>query len=398
LNNAYIYDALRTPRGKGKNTGSLHEVRAVELLSAVLKELQSRHSLDTSMVDDGIFGCVTPIEDQGGNIAKSALLYANWDNSVGGMQINRYCASGLDAVNIAAMKVRSGLEELIVAGGVESMSRVQMSKDEGPILFDPDLIAQTNYLPQGVAADLIGTIEGFSREELDEYAIQSQQRAFSAQTNGYFDKSIVPIKDKSGLIILAKDEYLRPQTTIETLAHLKSSFAEQGEMGFDAMALKKYPMIESIHTAGNSSGIVDGAAAVLIGSKEMGDKLNLRPRAKIISTASVSTEPTIMLTGHIAAAHKALQKANMTAKDIDIWEVNEAFASVVLKFKKDMNIEHDILNVCGGSIALGHPLGATGAMLIGIVLDELERRNKKTALIALCAGAGMGVATIIQIN
>jgi acetyl-CoA C-acetyltransferase len=396
---AYIFDALRTPRGNGKQTGSLHQVRAIELLTTVLRELQERHQLDTAQVDDGIFGCVTPVEDQGGNIAKAALLFADWDYSVGGMQINRFCCSGLDAVNLAAMKIRSGLEDLIVAGGVESMSRVPMNHDDGPILYDPDVVGKINYLPQGVAADLIATIEGFSREDVDAFALQSHNRAAAAQRNGYFSKSIIEIKNKTGLSILDKDEHVRTNTSLEALSGLKASFAEIGEMGFDAMALKKYPsveMINHVHTAGNSSGIVDGAAAVLIGNIEKGKMLGLTPRARVIATAAVSTEPTIMLTGHIAAAKKVLIKAGLTKRDIDLWEVNEAFAGVALKFQKDMDIDDTIMNVNGGAIALGHPLGATGAMLLGTVLDELERRNMKRALITLCGGAGMGVATIIE--
>ncbi len=396
---AYIFDALRTPRGKGKSSGALHEVRAIELLTTVLKELQHRHNLDTAQVDDGIFGCVTPVEDQGGNIAKAALLFADWDNSVAGMQINRFCCSGLDAVNLAAMKIRSGLEDLIVAGGVESMSRVPMTHDDGPILYDPDVVGKINYVPQGVAADLIATIEGFSREQVDTYALQSQHRAATAQRNGYFAKSLVQIKDRTGLTILGHDEHVRPEATYEALSRLKSSFYDIGESGFDAMAMKKYPSVERVnhvHTSGNSSGIVDGAAAVLVGTLEKGMALGLTPRARVIATSVVSTEPTIMLTGHVAAAKKALKKAGMTKKDIDLWEVNEAFAAVVLKFQKDMNIDDAILNVNGGAIALGHPLGATGAMLLGTVLDELERRQLKRALIALCGGAGMGVATIIE--
>ena len=396
---AYIYDALRTPRGKGKHKGSLYEVRAIDLLSDVLRELQRRNQLDTAQVDDGIFGCVSPIDDQGGNIAKAALLFADWSESVGGVQINRYCCSGLDAVNLAAMKIKSGFEDLIVAGGVESMSHVPMHADDGPILFDPDVVGKINYVPQGVAADLIATIEGFSRTDLDTYALQSHMRATNAQKNGYFLKSIVPIKDFVGLTILDYDEHVRQNADIETLNSLTPAFKDMGEMGFDAMTQNKYPSVEKVrhlHTAGNSSGIVDGAAAVLVGSKHKGDILGLKPRARIVSTAAVSTEPTIMLTGHIAAAHKALAKAGMTVKDIDLWEVNEAFAAVPLKFLKDFNLDDTIFNVNGGAIALGHPLGATGAMLLGTVLDELERRNLSTALVALCGGAGMGVATIIE--
>ena len=396
---AYIFDALRTPRGKGKSTGALHQVRAIELLTTVLKEMQCRHKLDTAQVDDGIFGCVTPIEDQGGNIAKAALLFADWDNSVGGMQINRFCCSGLDAVNLAAMKIRSGLEDIIVAGGVESMSRVPMGHDDGPILYDPDVVGKINYIPQGVAADLIATIEGFSREQVDAYALQSQNRAATAQRNGYFSKSIVEIKDRTGLTILNHDEHVRPDSTFEGLSQLSPSFLDLGESGFDAMAMKKYPSVERVnhvHTAGNSSGIVDGAAAVLVGTLEKGVALGLTPRARVLATSAVSTEPTIMLTGHVAAAKKALLKAGLTIKDIDLWEVNEAFAAVVLKFQKDMGVDDSIINVNGGAIALGHPLGATGAMMLGTVLDELERRNLKRALITLCGGAGMGVAMVIE--
>ena len=395
----YIFEALRTPRGKGKSTGALHQVRAIELLTTVLKEMQRRHNLDTAQVDDGIFGCVTPVEDQGGNIAKAALLFADWDNSVGGMQINRFCCSGLDAVNLAAIKIRSGLEDIIVAGGVESMSRVPMGQDDGPILYDPDVVGKINYIPQGVAADLIATIEGFSREQVDAYALQSQNRAASAQRNGYFSKSIVEIKDRTGLTILDHDEHVRPDTTFEALSQLSPSFFELGESGFDAMAMKKYPSVEKVnhvHTAGNSSGIVDGAAAVLVGTLEKGVALGLTPRARVLATSAVSTEPTIMLTGHVAAAKKVLKKAGVTIKDIDLWEVNESFAAVVLKFQKEMGLDESVINVNGGAIALGHPLGATGAMMLGTVLDELERRNLKRALITLCGGAGMGVATIIE--
>lgn len=396
---AYIFEALRTPRGRGKQQGALHEVRAVALLSSVLKALQQRHSLDTSQIDDGIFGCVTPVDDQGGNIAKTALLYAGWHHRVGGMQINRFCTSALDAVNLAAMKIKSGLEDFIVAGGVESMSRVPMNFDDGALLFDPDVVTQVGYVPQGVAADLLATIEGFSRAELDAYALQSQHRAATAQRLGYFDRSIVPICDGNGLTILERDEHLRLDATFEGLAALRSSFEEVGKMGFDAMALQKYPFLERvnhIHTAGNSSGIVDGAAAVLVGSLEKGLALGLKPRARIVSAATASTEPTLMLGGAVPAAQKALNKANMNSKNIDIWEVNEAFAAVALQFQRTMGIEDTIFNVNGGSIALGHPLGATGAILLTTALDELERRGATTALIALCAGGGMGTATIIE--
>jgi acetyl-CoA C-acetyltransferase len=399
MKEAFIFEALRTPRGKGKPDGALHQVRSVELLALVLQDLQKRLDLDTSQVDDGIFGCVTPIDDQGGNIAKTALLFANWHHRVGGVQINRYCCSGLDAVNLATMKILSGLEDLVVAGGIESMSRVPMSSDGGPILFDPDVVSRINYVPQGVAADLIASSEGFSRETLDAFALQSHQRAARAQANGYFKSAIVPIYDSVGLLILEEDEHIRPHTSLEALAALKPSFAEIGATGFDDMALLKYPWVERVehvHTAGNSSGIVDGAAAVLVGSKEKGAELGLKPRAKILAIATVSCDPTMMLLGHISAARKALKIAGMKSVDIDLWEVNEAFAAVALKFERDLNISDSVMNVNGGAIALGHPLGATGAMLVGSLLCELERANLSTGLIALCAGGGMGVAMIIQ--
>ena len=399
MTDAYIFDAIRTPRGKGNPSGALYEVRAIDLLSDTLKELQSRNNLDTTQVDDGIFGCVTAMDDQGGNIGKAALLFADWSESVGGMQINRFCCSGLEAVNLAAMKIHSGLDDLIVAGGVESMSRVPLHTDDGPMLFDPDVVGKINYIPQGVAADLIATREGFKRDELDAYALQSHQRATNAMQNGYFNASLVPIRDWVGLVILDKDEHVRPDCTMEGLSNLAPAFSEMGEMGFDAMAQKKYPSVEYIrhlHTAGNSAGSGDGAAAVLVGSLEKGKTLGLTPRARVVASATVSCEPTIMLLGHIAAAKKVLKKAGLAAKDIDLWEVNEAFAAVILKFQRDMAIDDTILNVNGGAIALGHPLGATGAMLLGTVLDELERRGQKRALIALGGGAGLGVATIIE--
>ena len=396
--NAYIYDAVRTPRGKGKN-GSLHEVKPINLLVACLKALETRNALDTREVEDVLVGCVTPIGEQGGDIAKTAALYAGWSESVAGCQINRFCASGLEAVNLAAMKVASGMEDLVVAGGVESMSRVGMGSDGGAMFLDPIVATKIGFVPQGIGADLIATIENFSREDCDEYALQSQQRAAFAQENGYFDQSIIPIKDENGLVILEKDEYLRPSTTIEKLAKLDAAFAKTGQFGFDGVAMLKYPQVERInhvHHAGNSSGIVDGAALLLIGSKEKGEALNLKPRAQILSIATTSSEPTIMLQGPTPAALKALKKANLTVEDIDIWEMNEAFAAAVLKFQRDLNIPNDKLNVNGGAIALGHPLGATGAILVGVALNELERRQLKTALITLCVGGGMGVATIIQ--
>lgn len=399
MTEAYIFDAIRTPRGKGKSTGSLYELRPIELLSITLNALRDRNQLDTTQVDDCIIGCVTPYDDQGGNIAKAALLYAGWDESVAGMQINRFCSSGLEAVNLAAMKVRSGWEDLIVAGGIESMSRVKMETDGGPLLFDPDVQNKTGYIPQGISADLIATIEGFTRETIDNYAVQSQQRAALAWENNYFKKSLVPIYDKNGLLVLDRDEYLRPNTTVETLATLPSAFAELGEMGYNTIALNKYPFVEKInhvHTAGNSSGIVDGASVVLVGNKTKAATLGLKPRARIVSVGTTSSEPTIMLQGPTPAVKKALKKAGMTTKDIDLWEMNEAFASPVLKFQKDFEIDNDIINVNGGAIALGHPLGATGAMILGTLLDELERRDLQTGLVTLCVGGGMGIATIIE--
>ncbi len=397
---AYIFEALRTPRGRGKITGSLYEVAPVELLATLFRELQGRHDLDTSLVDDVVLGCVTPLGDQGADIARTAVLYSNWDVDLPGMQINRFCASGLETVNLAAMKVRSGWEELVVAGGVESMSRVPMGTDGGAMMLDPKVSSKINFVPQGIGADLIATIEGFTRADIDQFAVRSQQRAAHAITNGYFNASIVPIHDQNGLPILAQDEHIRPGTTLETLASLKPAFAKIGEMGFDAAALQEYPEVEYIdhvHTAGNSSGIVDGAALVLIGSMAKGEALGLKPRARIVSAGLVGTEPTIMLVGPGPASKKALKLAGMNVSDIDLFEVNEAFASVVLRFMRDLGIEEsENLNVNGGAIALGHPLGATGAMLLGTVLDELERADLETALITLCVGGGMGIATIIE--
>lgn len=399
MKEAYIFDAVRTPRGKGKSTGALHEVKPVNLLKTLFDALQIRLDLDTSQVEDVILGCVTPIHEQGGNIAKTAAYYSGWGQHVAGMQINRFCASGLEAVNLAAMKIRSGWEDMIVAGGIESMSRIQMGIDGGAMMYDPIVSSKVNYIPQGIAADLIATKENFSRAMLDEYAFQSQQRAASAIEKGYFNKSIIPVVDNNGLLILDVDEYVRPSTTLEGLSNLKPAFQEIGETGFDEVALNRYPMIEQIyhrHTAGNSSGIVDGAALVLIGSLEKGEALGLKPRAKIISAAVTGDEPTVMLEGPTPATRKALAKAKMTKSDIDLWEMNEAFAAPVLKFQQDFQLDSEILNVNGGSIALGHPLGATGAILLGTVLDELERQDKQTGLITLCVGGGMGVSTIIE--
>ncbi len=396
---AYIFDTIRTPRGKGKKTGSLHEVRPIELLSILFASLKQRNQLDTSQVEDVVLGCVTPIGEQGADIAKIAALYAGWDMKVAGVQLNRFCASGLEAVNIAAMKIRSGWESLVVAGGIESMSRIPMGSDGGAWLLDPAVNSQLGFVPQGISADLIATREGFTRETVDSYALQSQQRATYARTQGYFDKSIIPVTDQNGLTVLAQDEHIRPSTTMEALGNLNPSFAMMGEMGFDSVAMQRYPEVERIHhvhTAGNSSGIVDGASLVLIGSKKKGQELGLTPRARIVAAAVTSAEPTIMLQGPTPASRKALKIAGMQPKDIDIWEMNEAFAAAVLKFQRDMNVSDEQLNVNGGAIAMGHPLGATGAMLLGTVLDELERRDLSTGLITLCVGGGMGVTTIIE--
>ncbi|MGB0387651.1 MAG: acetyl-CoA C-acetyltransferase [Ardenticatenaceae bacterium] len=397
---AYIYDAIRTPRGKGKKKGTLHEVAPIELVSTLMTEMQQRYDLDTSQVDDVVLGCVSPVGDQGSDIAKISAQYAGWDVDVPGVQLNRFCASGLEAVNMAAMKVRSGWEDLVVAGGVESMSRVPMGSDGGPMALDPKVNIKTNFVPQGIGADLIASIEGFTRNDVDQFALRSQQRAAYASQNGYFAKSVVPVRDQNGLMILNHDEYIRPYTTMEGLRGLKPAFQMVGEMGYDAVALQRYPEVERIHhihTPGNSSGLVDGAALVLVGNKEKGHAMGLKPRARVVSAALVGTDPTIMLTGPAPASRKALKKAGMTVNDIDLFEVNEAFASVVLRFLRDMGIEGmEHVNVNGGAIAMGHPLGATGAMLLGTVLDELERCDLETALITLCVGGGMGIATIIE--
>lgn len=399
LREAYIFDAIRTPRGRGKKSGSLYEVKPIDLLATLYQNLQQRYNLNTQEVDDVVLGCVTPIGEQGADIAKTSVLYAGWSQTIGGMQLNRFCASGLEAVNLAAMKIRSGWEDLVVAGGVESMSRLPMGSDGGAWITDPEVNRRLGFVPQGISADLIATREGFTRQMVDAYALQSQQRATHAAQNGYFARSIAPVYDQNGLLILAHDEHIRPDTTMETLATLPPSFAMLGELGFDAVAMLHYPEVENInhiHTAGNSSGIVDGAALVLVGSKAKGEAMGLKPRARIVATAVVADEPTIMLQGPAPASRKALAKAGMLAKDIDLWEMNEAFAAAVLKFQRDMDIPDDRLNVNGGAIAMGHPLGATGTMLVGTVLDELERQNLQTALITLCVGGGMGVATIIE--
>lgn len=399
MNDAYIYDAIRSPRGKGKTSGSLHEIKSVELLSTLFKSLQKRNDLETALVDDAIIGCVTPIGEQGADIAKAALLFAGWDQSVAGVQVNRFCASGLEAVNLAAMKIRSGWDDLVVAGGVECMSRVKMASDGGALLHDPEVSTRTGYVPQGISADLIATIQGYSRERVDTYAVQSQQRAIHALREGYFKNSVIPIHDQNGIMVLEQDEYLRPGTTVDSLANLNPAFEKIGALGFDTMALRKYPFVEKIdhvHTAGNSSGIVDGASLLLLGNAEAGKRMGRKPRAKIVSVGTVGSEPTIMLQGPAPAAEKALKKAGMKKSDIQLWEMNEAFASPVLKFQQDMDIPDEVLNVNGGAIALGHPLGATGSILLGTMLDEMERRDLNVGLVTLCVGGGMGVATIVE--
>ena len=399
MTHAFIFDAVRTPRGKGKKDGSLHEVKPVDLLGGLLEKLRQRHGFDSAQVDDVVMGCVTPIGDQGAVLPKTALLKAGWDFRVSGVQVNRFCASGLEAVNLGAQKVASGWEDLVIAGGVECMSRVPMGSDGGAWAQDPATNCDTGFTPQGIGADLIATLGGFSRHDVDSYALESQRRATAARAEGRFKKSVLPVTDEVGLPILEEDEFIKPGSTLEGLGGLKASFSELGAMGFDAVALARYPQVERIqhvHTAGNSSGIVDGAAAVLIGSEAKGRELGLTPRARIVATALSGADPTIMLTGPMPAARKALAKAGLTINDIDLFEVNEAFAAVPMRFMAEMGVSHDKVNVNGGAIALGHPLGATGAMLIGTVLDELERRQLRRGLVTLCVGGGMGIATIIE--
>lgn len=396
---AYIFDAIRTPRGRGKANGALHEVKPITLLSDLLISLQERNQFDTQAVDDIVMGCVTAVGDQGAVIAKTAALAAGWNDDVAGVVLNRFCASGLEAVNTAAMKVRSGWENLIVAGGVESMSRIPMGSDGGAWAMDPETNITTGFMPQGIGADLIATLGGYSREDVDAFAVRSHQKAAAAWEKSSFKKSIVPVKDRNGFTILDHDELIRPDSSIETLGKLKPSFKAMGEMGFNGVAKERYPQVESInhiHSPGNSSGIVDGAAAVLIGSAAAGKQFNMKPRARIVATAVVGSEPTIMLTGPAPAARKALKVAGLDVSDIDLFEANEAFASVVMRFIDEMGISEDIVNVNGGSIAMGHPLGATGAMILGTLLDELEARDLKTGLVTLCVGGGMGIATIIE--
>jgi len=399
MTEALIFDAIRTPRGKGKPDGALYSVKPVNLMAGLLHALQQRNDLDTRQVDDIVLGCVTPVGDQGADIAKTAALVADWDVSVAGVQINRFCASGLEAVNLGAMKIRSGFEDLVVVGGVESMSRVPMGSDGGAWVLDPQTNMHCHFTPQGIGADLIATLEGFSRSDVDAYALHSQQKAARARADGSFNKSLVPVKDQNGTLLLDHDEFIRGDSTLEGLGKLKASFEVMGQMGFDATALRVYSHVERInhvHTPGNSSGIVDGAAAMLIGSAAKGLALGLRPRARIVATAVTSTDPTIMLTGPAPATRKALGRAGLKVEDIDLFEVNEAFASVVLKFIKDMGISADKVNVNGGSIAMGHPLGATGCAILGTLLDELEARQLRYGLATLCVGGGMGIATIIE--
>ena len=399
MTEAYIFDAVRTPRGKGKKDGALYSVKPVQLVAGLLNALQVRNELDTSQVDDIVLGCVTPVGDQGADIAKTAAMVADWDVSVAGVQLNRFCASGLEAVNMGAMKVRSGFEDLVVVGGVESMSRVPMGSDGGAWVMDPQTNMHSNFVPQGIGADLIATLEGFSRADVDAFALRSQHKAARASADGSFAKSLIPVTDQNGIVLLDHDEFIRGDSTLDGLGKLKPSFEMMGQMGFDATALRVYShveRIEHVHTPGNSSGIVDGAALMLIGSAAKGKELGLKPRARIVATAVTSTDPTIMLTGPAPATRKALAKAGLAIDDIDLFEVNEAFASVVMKFIKDMGVSEGKVNVNGGSIAMGHPLGATGCAILGTLLDELEKRQLRYGLVTLCVGGGMGIATIIE--
>ncbi len=397
---AFIYDHVRTPRGRGKADGALHEVTPIELSRQVLNALRARNNLDTSLVDDVVLGCVAPVGEQGANIARVAAIHAGYDQSVPGKQVNRFCASALEAVNSAAAQIMSGQSDMAIGGGVESMSRIPMGADGGAWPVDPQVAFHSYFVPQGISADLIATRYGFSRQDLDAYALESQKRAAHAWDSGYFDKSVLPVVDSIGEVLLSRDEHMRPDTTMESLGGLRVAFEVPGQQaGFDSVAIQRYPDVETIHhvhTGGNSSGIVDGAAGVLLGTAEIGKRAGLTPRARIRGFASTGSEPTIMLTGPSYATEKVLKRAGMSVSDIDLFELNEAFASVVLRYIQKLNISHDIMNVNGGAIAMGHPLGATGAMILGTVLDELERRDLNTALVTLCIGAGMGTATIIE--
>ena len=400
MSDAYIYDAVRTPRGKNRG-GALHGTKPIDLVTGLIDAVLERNpEADPNQIDDIVLGVVTPVDEQGAVIARTAAIAAGLPDTVAGVQLNRFCASGLEAVNTAAQKTSAGWDQLVLAGGVESMSRVPMGADGGAWAEYPQTAYHSYFAPQGIGADLIATTEGFSREDCDEYAVESQKRAENAWQNGYFDKSIVPVKDMNGFTVLAEDEHRRPGTTVDDLAKLKPSFTKLGEeVGFDAVALQKYAHIEKIdhvHHGGNSSGIVDGAALTLVGNKAIGEKLGMKPRARIVATAVTGSDPTIMLTGPTPATEKVLKTAGLKVEDIDLFELNEAFAAVVLKWMKDLNIPHDKVNVNGGAIAMGHPLGATGAMILGTLLDELERRDLKRGLATLCIGGGMGIATIIE--
>lgn len=399
MTEAYVFDALRTPRGKGKKDGTLHEVKPIDLLVGLLTELQARHRFDTAAVDDVVMGIVSPVGEQGSVLPKVAALKAGWDFRCAGVQVNRFCASGLEAVNLAAQKVRSGWEDLVVAGGVESMSRVPIGSDGGAWAQDPATNSATLFVPQGIGADLIATLDGYTRADVDAFALESQRRATAARAAGYFKNSVVPVRDFIGQTILAEDEFIKPKTTLEGLGALKASFEQLGGMGFDAVALQRYPQVERIHHvhhAGNSSGIVDGAAAVLIGNEAAAKAHDLTPRARIVATALSGADPTIMLTGPVPAAKKALARAGMTIDQIDLFEVNEAFAAVPMRFMRELGVPHDKVNVNGGAIAMGHPLGATGAMILGTLIDELHRRQLRYGLATLCVGGGMGIATIVE--
>ena len=397
---AFIYDHVRTPRGRGKKDGSLHEVPAVRLAAKTLEAIRDRNELDTTLVDDVVLGCVDPVGEAGSDIARAAVFEADYDTVVPGIQINRFCASGLDAINLAAAKIKAGSEDVVIAGGVESMSRVGIGASGGAWPMDPSVAVPAYFMPQGVSADLIATKYGFSRDDVDAYSVESQKRAAQSWEDGRFEKSVMSFKDQNGLTILDRDEHMRPGTDMQSLASLDPSFVMMGEMGgFDGVAIAAHPDVETVnhvHHAGNSSGIVDGAAAILMGSKGAGRKLGLKPRAKIRAFSSIGSDPALMLTGPVDVTEKLLKRAKMKLDDIDLFELNEAFASVVLRYMQHFGISHDKMNVCGGAIAMGHPLGATGAMILGTVLDELERRDQNTALVTLCIGAGMGTATIIE--
>ncbi|MGZ4437237.1 MAG: acetyl-CoA C-acetyltransferase [Nocardioides sp.] len=400
MSEAFVYEALRTPRGRGKRGGALHGTKPISLVVGLIDELRRRHpGLDPAAVDDLVLGVVSPVGDQGSVLARTAALKAGLPDTVAGLQVNRFCGSGLEAVNIAAQKVRSGWDSLVVAGGVESMSRVPIGSDGGAWSDDPETSYDTSFVPQGVSADLIATLAGFTREDVDAYAVQSQQRAAAAWSSGFFAKSVVPVRDRNGSLLLDQDELLRPDSSLESLGALPPAFAGLGAAGFDAVALQRYhwvERIEHVHTAANSSGIVDGAALVLVGSEQAGREQGLVPRARIASTATSGADSTIMLTGPIPATHKLLRTAGLTVDDIDLWEINEAFASVALRYAQELAVPQERLNVNGGAIAMGHPLGATGAMLVGTVVDELERRDLRRAVVTLCIGGGMGVATLIE--